>query len=183
LFSHLVRILGPTLPPLVHCWCRVCSVGILVMLGACSPSPCTPGAAFAFVLSRDLSGGPIPTLALSRAFSAPHLLGQDPWWQSHVPAHPFPCTPGVAVPAYPLSCCICSVWILGSGGAVCLLALSCALPVLRCCLSSLAHSWCWDPWWWHHVSVLAPSRALPHLANAKGLQVKESQLASRTHLD
>jgi hypothetical protein len=106
--------------------------------GARSPSPCTPGAVFAFALGRDLSGGPIPTLALSRAFSAPHLLGRDPWWRRH---QPFPRTPSIAVPAHPLSRCVCSVWILGGGGAVCLLALSCALLAPRCCSSSLAHSW------------------------------------------
>ena len=141
MFSRLVRILSPTLPPLVHCRRRVCSVGILVVPGARSPSPRTPGAAFAFALGRDLSGGPIPTLALSRALSAPHLLGRDPWWRHHVPTHPFPRTPGIAVPTHPLSCCVCSVCILG-GGTVCLLALFCALLVPWCRLSSLAHSWC-----------------------------------------
>jgi hypothetical protein len=190
LLSRSVRILSPTSPPLAHSRCRVCSVGILGARWWCRvpahPLPRTPGAAFAFALGQDLGGGPIPTLALSRALSAPHLLGQDPWWRRRVPACPLPRAPGAAVPTHPLSCCVCSVWILG-GGAVCLLALSCTLPEPLCLLAlsrtPLApHLLGRDPWWWHHVPILAPSRGLPRLADKKGLQAKGSQPASGTHL-
>jgi hypothetical protein len=123
------------------------------------PLPHTPGAVFAFVLGRD----PWSYLALSRALPVPHLLlhsvgilvmvlyprplsalcllGRDPWWWCHGPAHPLPRTPGATVPAHPLS---------HTPGAA-FAQLGCLVVALCACLPSPMHS--------QHCCACSPSLA------------------------
>jgi hypothetical protein len=139
------------------------------------PLPHIPGAAFAFALGWDpwsylalsrasrvphllshRSGSwwwSIPTLALPHALPAPRLLGQDPWWWCHVPAHPLSHTPGAVFAqsgSLVVAPCTCLPSAMHSQRHCAPLALSHTLPAL-CLLGQ-------HPWWWRHV----PARPDPH---------------------
>jgi hypothetical protein len=168
-----VGILGsgalcPSSPSPTHSQCRICFCAWLGSLVLPRPLLRTPGAAFAFALSWDLGGDPIPSPSLSTMFAQSGSLVVVPWACSPSPTHSqrcCACSPSLAHSWH----CVCSVGMLG-GGAVCLLALSHALLALLCLLT-LSRALLaprllgWDAWWWCHVPACplpcTPGAAVP----------------------
>jgi hypothetical protein len=172
-------------PILALSQCHVCFRAWLGSLVLPCPLLCTPSTAFAFALSWDLGGSPIPSPSLGAAFARSGSLVVVLWAHSPSSTHSWCCC--ACLPSLAHSWChVCSVGMLGSG-AMCLLALSHTLPAPLCllALSCTLLVLCLlsrDPWWWHCVPVLALSCALPCLADAKGGQAKGSQPVRGTHL-